>query len=276
MKTPEPIIVTELFPEVLDSLLDLLSGLSTEDWNKPTACARWSVKDIAAHLLGGQLGILSRKRDGYAYSGSPIKKWDELVTLINNLNDLWVKAASRLSPRVLCDLLKLSGEQVCAYFKSLDPYAIGGPVDWAGPEPVPVWLDLAREYTEWWHHQQQIRDAVGKPGLKEPRFFAPVLDAFVRALPHTYRNVDARDGTLVALTISGDSGGRWLLRRKNSAWRLYADDAQKADAETIIDQEIAWRLFCKGTSKDEALAGATLAGDQVLASKALEMISVIA
>ena len=276
MKPPEPIIVTNLSPEVLDSLLDLLSGLSAEDWNKPTACARWSVKDIAAHLLGGQLGILSRKRDGYAYSDDPIQKWDELVTLINNLNEIWVKAASRLSPRVLCDLLKLSGEEVCVYFRSLDPYAIGGPVDWAGPDPAPVWLDLAREYTEWWHHQQQIRDAVGKPGLKQPKFFAPVLDAFVRALPHTYRNVGAKDGTVVALTIAGDSGGRWLLRRETGAWRLYIDGAQKADAETIIDQEVAWRLFCNGTSKDEALASATLSGDRVLASKALEMISVIA
>lgn len=276
MKTPEPIIVTNVFPEVLDSLLDLLSGLSAEDWNKPTACVRWSVKDIAAHLLGGQLGILSRKRDGFAFSGDPIQKWEDLVSLINNLNDIWVKAASRLSPRVLCDLLKLSGDQVCAYFNSLDPNATGDPVDWAGPEPAPVWLDLAREYTEWWHHQQQIRDAVGKPGLKEPKFFAPVIDAFVRALPHTYRNVDAKDGTLVALRISGDSGGRWLLRRETGAWRLYVDGGQQAEAETIIDQEIAWRLFTKGISIDAALAGTTLAGDRALATNALKMISVIA
>lgn len=276
MKTPEPIIVTNLFPKVLDSLLELLSGLSAEDWNKPTACALWSVKDIATHLLGGHLGILSRKRDGYAYSGDPIQKWDELVALINNLNDIWVKAASRLSPRLLCDLLKLSGEQVCTYFNSLDPYAIGGPVSWAGPERAPVWLDLAREYTEWWHHQQQIRDAVGKPGLKQPRFFAPVLDAFVRALPHTYRNVDAKDGTLIALTISGDSGGRWLLRRETGAWQLYVGGAQQVDAEVVIDQDVAWRLSTKGITKDEALRQATLGGDQSLGVKALEMVSVIA
>lgn len=276
MKSPEPIIVTDLFPETHASLLDVLNSLSAEEWEKPTVCARWSVKDIAAHLLGGQLGILSRKRDRYRYSGDPIQKWDDLVSLINNLNDIWVRAASRLSTRVLCDLLKLSGEQVCAYFNSLDPYAIGDPVDWAGPEPVPVWLDLAREYTEWWHHQQQIRDAVDKPGLKEPKFFGPVLDAFVRAFPHTYRDVEAKDGVVIALTISGDSGGRWLLRRENGAWRLYVDGAGKADAETIIDQEIAWRLFTKGIGKDEAFIGMTLAGDRALASKALDMISVIA
>ncbi|MFY9572704.1 MAG: maleylpyruvate isomerase family mycothiol-dependent enzyme, partial [Blastocatellia bacterium] len=252
MKPPEPIIVTGLFSPVLEALLDLLAGLSPEDWNRPTVCPRWSVKDISAHLLGGEIGILSRRRDGYRYSGDPFMQWGELVTLINTLNDTWVKATSRLSPRLLCDLLKITGDQVCAYFRSLDPYALGVPVDWAGSEPAPVWLDLAREYTERWHHQQQIRDAVGKPGLKEPRFFAPLLDAFVRALPRTYRNVEARDGTRVALTITGDSGGRWVLLRDTGAWSLYVEAEQAVEAEIVIDQDIAWRLFTRGISKDEA------------------------
>jgi uncharacterized protein (TIGR03083 family) len=276
MKPPDPIIVADLFPPVLDSLIELLSGLSADDWNKPTACARWSVKDIASHLLGGEVGILSRKRDGYAYSGNASMIWEELVTLINRLNDTWVKATGRISPRLLRELLKLTGEQVCDYFKSLDPYAIGGPVDWASPEPAPVWLDLAREYTERWHHQQQIRDAVGKPGLKEPRFFAPVLDAFVRALPLTYAEVDSEDGTLIALTITGDSGGRWFLLRESVDWNLYIEVTEAADAEVVIDQDVAWRLFTKGISKDDALAGATLIGDRALATRALDMVSVIA
>ena len=37
----------------------------------------------------------------------------------------------------------------------------------------------------------------------EPFFLAPVLDTFVRALPHTFRDVVADDGTRVALTIPG-------------------------------------------------------------------------
>jgi uncharacterized protein (TIGR03083 family) len=276
MKPPEPIIVADLFRPTLDSLLELLSGLSADDWNKPTACARWSVKDIASHLLGGEVGILSRKRDGYAYSGNPFISWEELVALINSLNDTWVKASGRISTRMLCELLKLTGEQVCDYFHSLDPYAIGDPVDWASPEPAPVWLDLAREYTERWHHQQQIRDAVGKPGLKEPRFFAPVLDAFVRAMPLTYAEVDSEDATLIALTITGDSGGRWFLLRENGQWNLYIEAAAPVDAEFVIDQDVAWRLFTKGISKDEALAMVTLIGDESLATKALDMVSVIA
>jgi hypothetical protein len=52
MKPLQPIIVTHLFPEILAELLTLLSNLSAEEWEKPTVCEGWSVKDIALHLLG--------------------------------------------------------------------------------------------------------------------------------------------------------------------------------------------------------------------------------
>src|ERR1700730_15622756 len=135
MKTPEPILVADLFPHVLDSLLEVLSGLTAEDWTRPTACALWSVKDVALHLLGGDVGILSRKRD--AFGDKSIMSWEELVALINRLNETWVNATRRMSPRLLCGLLKHTGEQVCDYFKSLDPFAIGSAVDWAAPDPAP-------------------------------------------------------------------------------------------------------------------------------------------
>jgi uncharacterized protein (TIGR03083 family) len=186
MQPPEPILVADLFPEVLDSLLKLLSGLSAEDWQKPTACPGWSVKDVALHLLGGEIGNLSGRRDQHTVSGPSIAGWEELVSFIDDWNRGWVRAARRISPRLLVDLLEFTGGQMCDYFRSLDPFAMGGAVSWAGPEPAPVWLDLAREYTERWHHQQHIRDATGRPGLKEPRYMAPALATFVWGLPRAF------------------------------------------------------------------------------------------
>jgi hypothetical protein len=112
--------------------------------------------------------------------------------------------------------------------------------------------------------------------LKEPKYFAPVLDAFVRALPRTYANVAARDGTLIALTITGDSGGKWFLLRENGVWNLCVEAERAADAEVVIDQDTAWRLFTKGISRDDARRKVTLLGDEHLAVKALNTISVIA
>src|SRR5262245_56493360 len=148
MRTPEPIIVVDLFPEILAALLDLLGGLSEDEWAAPTVCPGWSVKDVAGHLLGGDVGMLSRGRDGSRHGGAAIAGWADLVAFINRQNAEWVETARRLSPRLLCEMLRLCGEQVAAYFQSLDPHALGGAVSWAGPDPAPIWLDLAREYTE--------------------------------------------------------------------------------------------------------------------------------
>ena len=81
---------------------------------------------------------------------------------------------------------------------------------------------------------------------------------------------------MIGVTITGDAGGRWILRRENSTWRLFVDGQEVADAETTLDQETAWRLFTKGIDKEHALANSVLSGDRVLALKTLEMISVIA
>jgi hypothetical protein len=158
----------------------------------------------------------------------------------------------------------------------LDPYVLAGPVTWAGPDPAPVWLDLAREYTERWHHQQHIRDAVGKPGLGEPRFLAPVLQAFVRALPQTFRHVDAADGTLVAFTISGQAGGHWFLLKEQDRWGLYVDVPGKPEAQVIMDEDTAWRVFTKGLDRTEAQARTTLLGDRSLGRKVLDTVSILA
>jgi uncharacterized protein (TIGR03083 family) len=276
MQEPQPIIVTHLFPELLEHLLTLLSGLTAEEWAKPTVCAGWSVKDIALHLLGIDIGILSRKRDRFSPASPPIHSADELVALVNDLNASWLQATQRISPRLVCDLLQFTGIQVCDYYRSLDPYAQGSPVSWVGPEPAPVWLDLAREYTERWHHQQHIRDAVGQPGLKEPTYLAPALDAFVRALPRTYRHVGAPEGTLVTLTIQGPSGGRWSLLREPGRWHLFLEIAREPDAEVVIEEDSAWRLFTKGLDGAEAQASVTLFGDRSLGANVLDMVSIIA
>ena len=173
MKPLEPVLTLQLFPEERAALLKLLASLSPNQWNAPTVCVGWSVKDIAAHLLADDLGRLARGRDAYSGGGF---KWtgqgdfaEQLLAYVNDYNERWVEAARRLSPRLLIDLLRWGGEETQAYFETLDMLAMGEPVTWAGPEPAPVWLDLAREYTERWCHQQQIRDAVSQPGFTQPR-----------------------------------------------------------------------------------------------------------
>ena len=276
MNAPGPILVAPLFAEIRQHLLALLDGLSAEEWLLPTSAGKWNVKDVAAHILGGDIGNLSRRRDAHDSRGKPFSGWHELVAYINHINASWVDAAQRISPRLLCDLLAHVGRQADDYFMSLDPFALGGAVSWAGPERAPQWLDVAREYTERWHHQQQIRDATGRPGLYESRLFAPVLDTFVRALPQTFCDVAAPAGTTVQLTLSGQGGGEWALHRTDKSWELLVGRSETAAAQVTIAAENAWKIFTRGLRGDAARRCAEIRGDSQLGLKVLDTVSVIA
>jgi uncharacterized protein (TIGR03083 family) len=272
---PQPVLTANLFPEMLTELLNLLKSISDEEWQQPTVCEGWSVKDVALHLLGVEVGNLSRRRDGHKLSQN-VNTWGELVAVVNDSNQQWVESGRRISNRLLLDLLDLTGTQMAAYFASLDPYAMGGPVSWVGPKPAKVWVDIAREYTERWHHQQHIRDALGKPGLKQPRYFAPVLQAYMLAMPHTYRDVVAPDNTSVAVTIRGAGGGSWVITSLGGTWRLYTGQVEVAEARISLTDDLAWRLFTRGVKREAARDQMRFEGDPHLREVLMEMVTIIA
>jgi uncharacterized protein (TIGR03083 family) len=279
MKSVEPIFVTELFCQIHGELLSLLRNLSGDDWSKPTAARMWTVKDVVAHLLDGDVRRLSYQRDKAPMvpPEAPIENYRDLVNFLNRLNADWVAAARRISPRLLIEFLEITGAQVCELFKSLDPFApaIFG-VAWAGEQESQNWFDVAREYTEKWHHQQQIRDAVGAPALTGRKWLFPALDTFLRGLPHTYRETQADEGSSVAFIIAGEAGGVWTLKREGEAWSLYTGEGEGAACEVRMDQDAAWRLLTKGISREEAQARIEIIGDHRLGAPILGMLAVMA
>ena len=103
------------------------------------------------------------RRDGY-YGEPPgeIASCVQLMAYLNQLNAEWMTAARRLSPAALTELLATSGAEYTQFLATLDPWAPAiFAVGWAGESESQNWFHIARDYTEKWHHQQQIREAVG-------------------------------------------------------------------------------------------------------------------
>lgn len=271
----QPILTGPLFGEIRKELLSLLTGLTEEEWRLPTAAGKWNVKDVALHILGGDVGNLSRRRDAFSLPAD-LSSYQKLVAFINEINASWVLAGQRMSTRLLIDLTEHVGGQADEYFAALDPFAIGEAVSWAGDAPMPVWFDVAREYTERWHHQQQIRDATGRPGLYERRLFEPVIDAFVRALPKTFQNAEAQDGTTVQLLLTGALKKQWSLVRSAEKWELFEGGGDREDASVRIRAEDAWKIFTRGIQGEAASRCAEIQGQRRLADQVLATISVIA
>ncbi|HEY3012884.1 MAG TPA: maleylpyruvate isomerase family mycothiol-dependent enzyme [Gemmatimonadales bacterium] len=258
-----PVFLVDLFPGLHTELMHLLRGFDVVDWTRPTACALWSVKDIVSHLLDSCLRRLSYGRDRLDPTPDRrIASYADLVAYLNHLNAEWITATRRLSPPVLMDLMDLAAPQLHRYFESLAPHAKARfGVAWAGEEISPNWFDVGREYTERWLHQQQIREAVGAPGLNERRWLHPALDVFVRALPFTYREVEAELGTSLQFEVQGEAGGVWTLSRVRDGWRLFSGPSREAAARVTLGQETAWKLFSKSLSTEQAQARIRIEGD---------------
>jgi hypothetical protein len=273
-----PIQTVHLFPVIDKMLIGLLRSLTREEWNKPTIAKLWTVKDIAAHLLDTNLRTLSMSRDNYFGLQAPqINSYGELVAYLNQLNADWVNAAKRISPQLLTDQLELTGKQFADHIASLDPFGEAVfSVAWAGEEKSENWFHIAREYTEKWIHQQQIRDAVNKPGLMTKELFYPFIDTFMQALPHTYRNISADENTVIKITIDTEIGGDWFLLRKNNTWKLCYSVDFKPTTRVSMSPDIAWKLFSKGITSANAWKDVAISGNEILGEKALTMVSVMA
>jgi hypothetical protein len=261
-------------------LVKLLSGLNAVEWKLPTVCSAWCVKDIAAHLLDGMLRRLSIHRDGHLLPDAP-KSHPELVMFLHQLNADWTRAADRLSPQVLIDLLSWAAPQLAHFFGTLNPTAQAIlPVGWAGEQQSQNWFDLAREYTEQWHHQRQIVEAVGRGYEIESRqLYWPVLDTFIRALPHTLRETTAAEGICLRVHITGEAGDTWDVIRQNGGWGITRGPTPRVYATIELPQSIAWLVLTKKWSADEKLRrfpAISLKGDERLGRKALEIVAIMA
>jgi uncharacterized protein (TIGR03083 family) len=273
-----PVFLVGLFPGLYHELMTLLRGLKPGDWSRPTACALWSVNDIVAHLLDSCLRRLSFGRDrNESTADRSIASNADLVAYLNRLNAEWIAATRRLSPRLLMDLMDWAEPQLHQYLKSLDPHetAVFG-VAWAGEDQSPNWFDIGREYTERWLHQQQIREAVGAPGLTSRQWLSPALDIFVRALPFSYRGVVADPNTRVEVRIGGEAGATWTLVPSSEGWQLFGGIGPDPTTVVSLDQEAAWKLFSKALPPDQARREISIAGDSRLAQPFLRTLAVMA
>jgi uncharacterized protein (TIGR03083 family) len=268
-----PIDVRPLFAPQQAAFADLLRGLTQAQWAQPTICPGWDVKDVAAHVLGDHIGRLSRHRDDYA-AAHP-RDGEALPAFLDRLNGEWVAAARRISPRLLIDQLQVTGDQVAEFWQAVDPGALGEPVSWAGPGPAPVWLDAARDFSEYWTHHQQICNATGQPGLMSPGYAGSVIDTFMRALPRTLRNVTAPDGTVLQMTVTGPGAGEWACTRDADRWSLHRLPHPEPAAHVELDTDTAWRLCTRGITPQQAARRTRIDGDHRLATAALQIVSII-
>jgi uncharacterized protein (TIGR03083 family) len=242
-------------------LVELLRSFTVEDWNRPTPCPDWSIHGLVLHLIGGALSAVSWLRDGHRGLRPAVDLTEAgFVAWLDALQTDWVTAAQRISPRLTVELIEWSGDALATAIGALDPTEVSSSVSWASREPVPIWLDQARELSERWIHRQQLLEAVGRKSDLRSDIAGSVLDALAWAYPFRLSVNNEVSGslqdTVVAIVVVGEVERWWNIVAQNDGWHLLQPDSTKVkttngkalsaiapSATMRLTTEQAWRLL---------------------------------
>jgi uncharacterized protein (TIGR03083 family) len=263
-----------LFAVERDRLTELLVGLQAADWEQPSPCPGWTVLGLCCHLVGDDLGLLARNRDRYHGTPAPAGSEAEFVAWLDELQAGWVRAARRLSPRLVTDLLRWAGPQISAMFAGEDPRACTALVSWAGPDLVPAWLGQARELSEYWIHRQQILQALGRPSDLRADLAGPVLDALRWAYPYRLAMTASRPGDTVSISVTGPLARSWHLVAGEAGWQFGDQPGPRLAGRLAMNAEQAWRLLTNNMPA-AGPADLTVSGDDAITAILLRTRAII-
>lgn len=278
MRPLAPTYTTHLLAPIHAELVTMLRSLDPSQWMLPTTAGAWRVKDVVAHLIDGDVRRLSYHRDRLPQPDmAHLDSYDDVLSYLNQLNRNWIAAADRLSPRLLLDLVEDVGRQAVEFLASLPPHEPAHwPVSWAGEGRSENWMDVSRNYTEYWHHQQQIRQAVDLPLLADPAWLQPLIALGVRAIPPALPATAPASAT-IHVHVTGPAGGHWWLERASNGWALSEGtpdarpDATSTVAIDAVDAALTWYAARRPqpAAARARLSGDTGLGQAVLLARAL-------
>lgn len=163
--------------EEWDALTVLGAALDPEDWDRPTACPGWSVKDNYAHIIGGESMLLGRPAPQVAVpEGLP-----HVRNAMGEFNEVWVEASrGKSADDVLAELAEVIAERRAALAQQ-------DQADFEAPSWTPAGEDtygrlMAIRVMDQWFHEQDVRDAASRPGHLEGLAPDVVLDEVGSAL----------------------------------------------------------------------------------------------
>jgi hypothetical protein len=164
---------------------------------------------------------------------------------------------------------------VRSYWQREDLDSLGEPVSWVHPDrPAPAWLDCARDVTEDWVHQEQIRQAVGRQQCPDVTVLYAVIDTFMHAMNHTLDQHDFLPGYTLVVRIEPELHAAWSWSNRDGRWSA-AERVPHPTTEITGDAQTWWQLCVRMLTPAQARDRVRVVGDEQLARAALNIVSII-
>ncbi|MEW5873149.1 MAG: maleylpyruvate isomerase family mycothiol-dependent enzyme [Chloroflexota bacterium] len=242
----------------LARFLRLVEGLDPQDWEKPTACTAWNVRDILAHQAGG-----------YASGTGYI----ELLRQVRNLpkpgqlpedaiNEFQLRQRAGKSPAELLAELHQVGPVAARKwaYQFLPLKLISIPHADAGKLSLRhlMWVIHSRDT---WMHRLDICRATGRNFEQTRQHDGRIVELVMLDVAATLAR--KFDGPALVFELTGIAGGAWKI-------------GQGEPAATICMDALEFNIFASGRyTFEEARPKTTITGDVSRAEEALKNILVV-
>lgn len=271
MTTVDRARVVAALDEEWDVLLALGDELSADEWDLPTACPGWSVRDHLSHCLGTEAMLLGR-------SSPEIDLPDDLPHVRNDvgrINEVWVESYRGRPPaEVLDDFRAIVGERRTAL-------AAMGEADFEAESWTPAGRDTYGRFMrirvmDQWMHEQDIREAVGRPGHLEGLAPDVALDEVVGLMGYVVgKRAGAPAGSSVRFELTGPMSRHVDVDVTDRARVVDALGGEPDATITLAGARLMRLVGGRVQDHGERASGVRVDGDEELAQQVLDNLAVM-
>ena len=194
----EPLI--DRLHEVWADVATLCDGLTDDEWHRSTDCPGWDVQDQVAHMIGTEMMLLGEDPPLAEIGHAPHVRND-----IGKFNEQWVVLyRNRSGAETLADFRRVTKRRLDA-LRAL-PAAKWDEEGFTPEGPGPYRQFMAIRVFDCWYHDQDIREALGRPGFIE----GPVADMSLERIPRkglpyvVGKKAAAPQGATVVFEVTGE------------------------------------------------------------------------
>jgi uncharacterized protein (TIGR03083 family) len=263
----EPIV--DVLKEEWTAIGELGDGLDSREWELPSECPGWTVRDVLSHIVGTELSLLGEP------APDPLSAPSHVHNEVGARNEGWVASLRNHTGAEIVDVFRDVTSRRLAQLRSWPTSRF----DEVGPSPVgqvPYREFMRVRVMDCWVHEQDMRVATARPGHREGPAATLAVDRLASAMPFIVgKKAGAPEGSSVRFELTGTPPRRLEVVVRGG--RASLDDLFDSDptAEIRMDLEVFWRLGC-GRVTGEAARGAGLVelrGDTELAERVVDSMA---
>lgn len=257
--------------EVWASTSELLTSLPADEWSQPSPLPGWSVQDNVSHIVGTEAMLLGE-------SNPDVTIDRQILTHVSNdigeFNEVWVEHLRSAEPSVV---LSQFNEFTLRRVEALEAMPLE---EWHAESLTPARRDTYGRFMQirvfdCWLHEQDIRDATGRPGNETGLAADVTLDEMTTALGFVVgKKAGLAEGQSVTFELT-DRGVPMRSFHVAIEGRAKVVESLSGDATATLTMPVGTMTrLCAGRAALESLrAGIDVAGNVELGERVLSNLN---